>query len=166
MRPPPQPGPVHPAWSDPRPVHGGVANGIPTTEPRRGWRNVLVSAQRTRLAVASCLQELVEDHSPAATWIGLVLDHRNTHSPASRAAVPPVEATWRADALVIPHPQHGSWLTMAELARCVLARQCLRQWRPDRQVTARAATARAERRTAPTKRIDWLFTSAVAIWCL
>ena len=94
----------------------------------------------------------------------LVLDQRNTHSPASLyAAFLLAEAKRLADKLEIHHtPKHGSWLNMAELEFSVLQRQCLRQRLPDRAAMECAVTAWANRRNAQTKRIDWQFTTADA----
>ena len=125
---------------------------------------MLVRAQRTRLDFAGCVKRLVDDHSPAAERIVRVLDHRNTHSPASRsAAFPPVEAKRLADKLKIRHTlKRSSWLTMAELELNVLPRQCLRQQLDDRDAMERETTAWAHRRNAQTNRIARPFTSADA----
>jgi hypothetical protein len=156
--------PGHPARHDPEYVRNGVANCFLVTEPLRGRRDVLVSAQRTRLDFAGCVKQLVDDHYPAAERIVLVLDQLNTHSPASLyAAFAPAEAKRLADKLEIHHtPKHGSWLNMAELELSVLQRQCLRQRLADRNAMAREVTAWAERRNAQTRRIDWHFTTADA----
>src|SRR5262245_54892525 len=83
VRPPLPIVPGHPVRYDPEYVRGGVVNLFLVTEPLRGWRTVLVSDQRTRLDFAACIKELVDTHYPAAERIALVLDHLNTHSPAS-----------------------------------------------------------------------------------
>ncbi|MGI8476592.1 MAG: transposase [Thermomicrobiales bacterium] len=86
------------ARQDPEYARGGVANCFPVTEPLRGWRDVPVSAQRTRLDFAGCVERLVADHYPEAERIVLVLDQLNTHSPASlRATFPPAGAKRLAD---------------------------------------------------------------------
>jgi hypothetical protein len=114
-----------------------------TAEPLRGWRSVRVSAHRTRLDFAACVQALVDIHSPAAARIVLVLDQLNTHTPASlSAAFPPGDAKRLADKLELHDtPTHGSWLNMAELELSVLQRQCLRQRLPDRDAMDRAVGA-------------------------
>jgi len=164
VRPPQLATPGHLARHDPEYVRGGVANLFLMTEPLRGWRTVLVSNQRTRLAFAACIKELVDVHYPQAERIVLVLDQLNTHSPASlSAAFPPAEAKRLTDKLEIHYtPKHGSWLNMAELELSVLQRQCLRQRLPDRAAMEHEVTAWAMRRSAATKRIDWQFTTADA----
>ena len=156
--------PGHPARHDPEYVRGGVANLFVVTEPLRGWRAVSVSEQRTRLDFAGCIKALVDIHYPEAERIVLVLDHLNTHSPASLyAAFPAPEAHRLAAKLEIHYtPKHGSWLNMAELELSVLQRQCLKQRLADRDVMERAVTDWTRRRNAQIKRIDWQFTTADA----
>lgn len=145
-------------------VGAGVVTLVLVTEPRRGWRQVRGSAQRTRLDFAPCLKDLVDVHSPDAERIVLVLDQLNTHSPASlSAAFPPTEAKRLADRLEIHHtPTHGSWLNMAELELSALARQGLRQRLGNRAAMAHAVAAWTTRRNARTQRIAWRFTTADA----
>ncbi len=164
VRPPLPPAPGQPARHDPEYVRGGVANLFLMTEPLRGWRGVLVSAQRTRLDFAACVRELVDVHYPEAERIVLVLDQLNTHSPASLyAAFPPAEAKRLADKLEIHYtPKHGSWLNIAELELSALQRQCLRQRLPDRAAVDREVTAWTHRRNGHSRRIDWQFTTADA----
>ncbi len=134
------------------------------TEPLRGWRAVRVSQQRTRLAFAACIKDLVDVHDPEADRIVLVLDQLNTHSPASLyAAFPPTEAKRLVDKLEIHHPpKHGSWLNAAELELAVLQRQCLAPRIPDRDAMNHAVTAWADRRNAAGSATDWHFTTADA----
>jgi len=161
---PPPPTPGHPARHDPEYVRGGVANLFLVTEPLRGWRAALVSAQRTRLDFARCVRDLADIHSPDAEKIVPVLDQINTHSPASLyAAFPPAEAKRLAARLEIHHtPKHGSWLNMAEVELAVLERQCLRRRIADRAALAREVAAWAARRNAADSRIDWQFTTTDA----
>ena len=164
VRPPLPPAPGRVARHDPEYERGGVVNLFVLTEPLRGWRSVLVSAQRTRLDFARCVKELVDVHYPAAERIVLVLDQLNTHSPASLyAAFPPAEAKRLAAKLEFHHtPKHGSWLNMAEIELSVLQRQCLRQRLGDRAALEQAVTAWTERRNAATAAINWQFTTADA----
>jgi hypothetical protein len=164
VRPPLPSAPGRPARHDPEYVRGGVANLFLVTEPLRGWREVLVGAQRTRLDFAHCIKDLVDVHYPDAERIVLVLDQLNTHSPASLyAAFPAVEAK-RLSAKLEMHytPKHGSWLNMAELELAVLQRQCLGQRFANRAALARAAAAWTTRRNAAVSTIDWRFTTADA----
>ena len=88
------------------------------------------------------------------------MDQLNIPDPASLYAAFPAEAAKR---LEIHHtPKHGSWLNMAELELSVLARQCLAQRLPDQTAMTSAVSARANRRNAAIRPIDWPFTTADA----
>jgi hypothetical protein len=85
--------PGQPAREDYEYVRGGTANLFILCEPLRGWRHLTVTARRTRLDGAACMQELVDVHYPDAQKIVLVVDNLNTHTPASLyEAFPPAEA--------------------------------------------------------------------------
>ncbi len=156
--------PGHAARHDPEYVRGGVVNLFLVTDPLRGWRQVRVSAQRTRIDWAHCVRDLVDIHYPDADRIVLVMDQPNTHSPASLyQAFPPAEAKRIADRLEIHHtPKHGSWLNMAEIELSVLARQCLDRRLDDRETMEREVAAWATARNAAGSAIDWRFTTADA----
>ena len=126
-----------------RSTRKGVVNCFLVSEPLRGWRQVRLSARRTRIDWAHCIKDLVDVHYPEAECIVLVLDQLNTHSPASLyEAFPPAEAKRLADRLEIHHtPKHGSWLTMAEIELSILARQCLNRRLGDREMMEREVAA-------------------------
>jgi DDE superfamily endonuclease len=151
----------HPARHDPEYVRGGVVNLFLVCEPLQGWRQIRVSAQRTRLDFADCIKELVEVHYPAAETIVLVMDQLNTHSPASLyEAFLPAAAKRLADKLEIHHtPKHGSWLNMAELELSALQRQCLDRRLGDRATVEREVTAWVAARNAAEATIEWRFTT-------
>jgi DDE superfamily endonuclease len=156
--------PGQPARHDPEYARDGVANLFLVTEPLRGWRQVRVSDQRTRIDWAHCIKDLVDVHYPAAERLVLVMDQLNTHSPASLyQAFPPSEAKRLADRLEIHYtPKHGSWLNMAEIELSVLQRQCLDRRLGDRATMAREVSAWAAARNEPAAAIDWRFTTADA----
>ena len=153
--------PGRPARHDPEYERQGVANVFLIGEPLRGWRQVRISDRRTRLDWAHCIQELVDVHYPHAEQIVLVLDQRNTHSPASLyEAFPPAEAKRLADKLEIHYtPKHGSWLNMAEIELSVLQRQCLNRRLGDRPTLEREVAAWTAARNAAATPIDWRFTT-------
>jgi hypothetical protein len=153
--------PGRPARHDPEYARDGVVNLFLVSEPLRGWRQVRVSAQRTRLDWAACVQELVDVHYPEAEGIALVMDQLNTHSPASLyEAFPPAEAKRLADKLEIHYtPKHGSWLNMAEIELSVLQRQCLARRLGDRATLNREVAAWVAARNDAATTIDWRFTT-------
>ena len=155
------PAPGRPARHDPEYARDGVVNLFLVSEPLRGRRHVRLSARRTRIDFAHCIQELVDAHYPDAERIVLVLDQLNTHTPAALyEAFPPAEARRLADKLEIHHtPKHGSWLNMAEIELSVLQRQCLDRRLGNRATMAREVAAWVAARNAAATAIDWQFTA-------
>ena len=156
--------PGRPAPHDPEYERKGVVNCFLVSEPLRGWRHVRLSARRTRIDWAHCIQELSDVQYPEAERIVLVMDQLNTHSPASLSeAFPPAEAKRLADRLEIHYtPKHGSWLNMAEIELSILARQCLNRRWEDRAMMEREVAAWAAARNGAATTIDWRFTTADA----
>ncbi len=93
--------------------------------PRLGWRQINVTARRTRVDFALQMRLLVDEYFPQAPTIRVVLDNLNTHNPASLyEAFAPQEAKRILDRLECHHtPKHGSWLNMAEIELSILSRQ-------------------------------------------
>ncbi len=145
-------------------VRGGTANLFMVCEPLRGWRQVTVTARRTRRDWAQCIRELVDDHYPDAERVVLVLDNLNTHTLASLyETFPPAEAQRIARRLEVHYtPKHGSWLNMAEIELAVLAMQCLGQRMEDGAMLAREVAAWNVARNVVGTRVDWHFTTADA----
>jgi hypothetical protein len=142
----------------------GVCNLFLFFEPLTGWREVRVTARRTRSDWAEAIRALVDVQYPHAEKIVLVLDNLNTHTPGSLyEAFPPAEAKRLTDKLEIHYtPKHGSWLNMAEIELSVLSRQCLAR-RIDNVPELQAETAAWEqKRNQKGATIDWRFTTADA----
>ena len=156
--------PGRPARHDPEYERQGVVNCFLVTDPLRGWRQVRVSEQRTRLDWAACVKELLDSHYPDAERIVLIMDQLNTHSPASLyEAFPPAEAKRLADKLEIHHtPKHGSWLNMAEIELSALQRQCLNRRLGDRATVEQEVAAWTVTRNNAATTIDWRFTTSDA----
>lgn len=95
-------------------------------EALAGWREVFVTATRTAIDWAKCVQQIL-DHPrfAAAERITLICDNLNTHTLASLyQAFPPAEALRIAKRIEIVHtPKHGSWLNIAESELSALTRQ-------------------------------------------
>ena len=161
VRPPLPPVPGRPARHDPEYVRGGVVNLFLVTEPLRGWRQVRVSERRTRLDWAACVRELLDRHYPDAVRGVRVMDHLNTHSPASLyEAFPPAEAKRLADRLEIHYtPKHGSWLNVAEIELSALQRQCLDRRLADRPSLEAEVAAWTAARNDAAAAVDWRFTT-------
>jgi DDE superfamily endonuclease len=130
-------------------------------EPLRGWRQVTVSARRTRIAWAHSHQGAGRLHDPDAEQIVLVQDNLNSHTPASLdEAFEPAEAKRLADKLELHDtPKHGSWLNMAESELAVLAGQCLDRRLADQATLQREAAAWQAARNSTGRGVNWRFTT-------
>ena len=139
----------------------GTTNLFLACEPLRGWRHVVVTAQRTKVDWAHFIRDLVDVHYPEAVRIVLVLDNLNTHDPSSLyEAFAPAEARRILNRLEIHHtPKHGSWLDMAEIELSVLAGQCLDRRIATTEDLAREVAAWEAARNAAAVTIDWRFTT-------
>ncbi len=142
-------------------VRNGTANLFMLCEPLRGWRQVIVTARRTKVDWAHCVRALVDVHYPKAECIVLVLDNLNTHPPASLyEAFPPAEARRIVERLEIHHtPKHGSWLNMAEIELSVLSGQCLDRRMEDQATLREEVGAWNVERNVAGKGVNWRFTT-------
>jgi hypothetical protein len=133
-------------------------------EPWAGQRRVHVTERRTAVDVAPLSRAVVEEPSPHAEQMVLVLDNLHTHPPASLSeALAPAAARRVRERLELQHtPKPGSWLTMAETARRVLATPCVDRRIPDPAALNRQVAAWARRRNAAQGRGDWRFTTHAA----
>ena len=106
------------------------------------------------------MQWLVDEGSPEATVMRVVLDNLNTQKIASLyEAFEPAEARRLARKLALHcTPKHGSWLHMAEIELSVLQHQCLDRRIPDEATLKRAIAAWAPQRNPEQATIDWRFS--------
>ncbi len=139
----------------------GTRNLFLTCEPRRGWRHLAITRQRTMQDFAQQMRWLVDEAYPDVPVIRLVLDNLNTHRMASLyETFPAAEARRIAKRLEFHHtPKHGSWLNMAEIEFSVLARACLRRRNGDEDSLERAVSACVSERNAIEATINWRFTA-------
>jgi len=142
----------------------GTANVFMLSEPLQNWRHAIVTARRTKVDWAHCIQTLVDDCYPTAERIVVVLDNLNTHTPASLyEAFPPAEAKRLADKLEIHYtPKHGSWLNMAEIELSVLSRQCLDRRIADIAMLQQEVAAWEQAKNTQLGHVAWRFTTADA----
>ena len=61
----------------------GTRNLFLNCEPLRGYRHVAITQRRTRQDFAHQMHWLVDEAYPEVQVVWVVLDHRNTHRPAS-----------------------------------------------------------------------------------
>ena len=134
------------------------------TEPLAGWRQVGVTARRTRVDWAGQVRDLLDGRYGDAERITLVMDNLNTHSLASLyEAFTPAEARRLIGRLeVVYTPKHGSWLNIAEIELNVLTRQCLSRRIGDGDTLTAEVGAWEARRNQTQTGVDGQFTTADA----
>jgi hypothetical protein len=132
-------------------------------EPKRGFRQVDITARRTQLACAHRMKHSAELY-PDATVIRVVLDNLNTHKVASLyEAFPAEQARALARQLEFHYPpQHGSWLNSAEIELAVLSNMCLSQRIPDKESLRREVEANILPRNTKATPVNWRFTTQQA----
>jgi len=137
----------------------GTANLFVMCQPLAGWREVKVTAQRTKIDFAHCMKDLVDVYFPDVEFIRVVLDNLNTHTPgALYEAFEPQEARRILRKLEFHYtPKHGSWLNMAEIEISVLSRQCLKQRVGSIENLLHLTQIWTQRRNAQKATIHWDF---------
>lgn len=137
----------------------GVCNAFMLFQPLAGWREVKVTARRTKRDFAEVMRDLVDQHFPAAEKVRVVLDNLNTHTPAALyEAFPPHEARRLLKKLEFHYtPKHASWLNMAEIEFSVMVGQCLKRRIPDQETLARELAAYTLQRNTAHATVQWQF---------
>jgi len=139
----------------------GVRNLFMFCQPKRGWRHVAVTHQRTMRDFAEQMKWLVDEGFPQAARVRVVMDNLNTHKAASLyEKFAPEEARRILRKLEFHYtPKHGSWLNMAEIELSVFSRQCLDRRIGDEQTLKREVKKLEEARNAACAKIEWRFTT-------
>jgi hypothetical protein len=140
---------------------GGVRNLFMFCCPKRGWRHVAVTEQRTMKDFAHQMKWLVDEGFPTAERVRVVLDNLNTHKPASLyETFAPEEARRILRKLEFHYtPKHGSWLNIAEIELSVFSRQCLDRRIGDEETLKDETKKLVEERNAACAKIEWRFTT-------
>jgi hypothetical protein len=155
--------PGQPARYDVEYKRNGVRNLLMICEPKRGWREVLVTTTRNKIDFARAMKQLVQTYADAGV-IRVVLDNLNTHKIASLyEAFPPDEARALARKLEFHFtPKHGSWLNIAEIEFAVLSNMCLRGRIGEEATLKRIVAANVAERNMLAQPVRWRFTTADA----
>ena len=128
-------------------------------EPKRGFREVLITERRTKLDFAQSMKHIVELY-PQADKIRVVQDNLNTHKIGSLYdAFPPQEARAIASKLEFHFtPKHGSWLNIAEIELAVLSNMCPDRI-PDEETLRKHVEANVKERNAKPEPVKWRFNT-------
>ena len=139
----------------------GTRNLFLTCEPRRGWRHVAITHQRTMRDFAQQMRWLVDEAYPDVPVVRVVLDNLNTHRMASLyETFSPSESRRVARQLKFDYtPKHGSWLNMAEIEFSVLARACLKGRNPNKEALQKSISFYEAERNGAAATIYWRFTA-------
>jgi hypothetical protein len=107
---------------------------------------------------------LVDARYPEAEGMRVMMDHLNTHKPASRSeALTPAEARRLLKTLECHDtPRHGSWLHMAAIELSIVSRHSLERRIPDDATRRREITAYEDTRHAAKATMTWRFTATTA----
>ena len=142
----------------------GVRNWFMFCQPKRGFRDVEVSEQRTMPDLARQLKWLVDEGFPEAERVRVVMDNVKTHTVASRYEIfAPAAARRIAKRLEFPYtPKPGSWLNSAESEWSVFSRQCLDRRIGDEETLKREIKKLEAERKAAGAKIEWRFTTEAA----
>jgi hypothetical protein len=163
----PQPAqPAQVAREDYQYERNGTANLFMFFAPLMGWRHVAVTEQRTQIDFAHQMKWLVDVGFPNAVQIRIVQDNLNTHVKASLYKTFEASEARRILNRLDFHytPKHGSWLNMAEIELSVLSRQCLERRIPDLGTLQVETAAWETRRNESANKVDWRFTTGVALF--
>ena len=151
-----------PARQDTEYERKGVRDLMRICEPKRGFRDVLMTERRTKIDFAQSMKHIVGLY-PQAEVIRVVLDNLNTHKIGSLYdAFPPEQAHSIARKLEFhTTPKHGSWLNIAEIEWAVLANSCPDR-RPDEASLRQHVQANIKERNAKAEQVKWRFSTQVA----
>lgn len=139
----------------------GVVDMYMLTEPKAGWRKVLVKDNHNRLTYAEVVRHLAEDIYPDAPKITLVEDNLSAHKLSALYEILPSE---RARAIVerielVRTPKHGSWLNIAEIELSVLTRQGISDRIPSKNELEKKVELWYQQRNLKASKVNWLFTT-------
>ena len=151
--------PGKPAREDTEYQRKGVRDLMRIGEPKRGFREVLITERRTKLDFAQSMKHIVELY-PQADKIRVVQDNLNTPKMGSLYdAFPPQEARAIASKLEFHFtPKHGSWLNIAEIEWAVLSNMCPDRI-PDEETLRKHVEANVKERNAKAEPVKWRFNT-------
>jgi hypothetical protein len=156
--------PGHDHREDNEYVRNGTCSIFVWAEPLRGRRRVDARPHRTKIDWARQVHHLLTHDYPNAETVVLVMDNLNTHTLGSLYdAFDPATAFDLAQRREIHHtPQHGSWLTIADIELSALTRQCLNRRITDLNTLNTEPAAWQHATNTDQRQVHWQFTTADA----
>lgn len=156
---PMQPG--QPARYDSEYKRNGTCTVFGFCEPKRCWRELVVTERRTMHDFAWGIKWLLDVIYPEAELVRLVLDNLNTHRPAALYETFEAPEARRLSKRLEFHytPKHGSWLNMAEIEFSAMHTICTNRRIPDVATLKRELAAFVLARNHAKTTINWRFTS-------
>jgi len=138
----------------------GTRNIFMFSEPKAGYRHVLVTKRRTKQDFAFAMRYLVDELYPDVDCIDVVLDNLNTHHYHSLVEFFGKDEADRIMTRLSFHytPPHGSWLNMAEIEIGVMTQQYLKRRISDEWTLYQGLIAWEETRNHEKRSIRWTFT--------
>lgn len=139
----------------------GVVDMYMLTEPKAGWRKVLIKDNHNRFTYAEVVRHLAEDIYPQVPKITLVEDNLSAHKLSALYEILPSE---RARAIIerielVRTPKHGSWLNIAEIELSVLTRQGVKGRIPSKKEIKQKVELWYQQRNLKVSKVDWQFTT-------
>lgn len=139
----------------------GVVDMYMLTEPKAGWREVLMKPNHNSRTYAEVVKYLAEEKYPNVSKITLVEDNHSAHKLATLDDILPPE---RARAIVerievVRTPKHGSWLNVAEIELSVLTRQGLKKRVASEGELKKQVEQWYQLRNQTASKVDWQFTT-------
>jgi len=139
----------------------GVSDIYMLTEPKAGWREVLVKDNHNRFTYAEVVRHLAEDIYPQANKITLVEDNLSAHKlSALYEILPPNKARAIVERIeVVRTPKHGSWLNIAEIELSTLSRQATKGRIPTTNELKQKTQQWCKERNEKSTKVNWQFTT-------
>lgn len=137
----------------------GVVDMYMLTEPKAGWREVLIKENHNRFTYAEVVRYLTEEIYPDAAKITLVEDNLSAHKLSALYEILPAQ---RARAIIerielVRTPKHGSWLNIAEIELSVLTRQGVKGRVPCAKELESKVKLWYQQRNLKASKVDWQF---------
>ena len=156
--------PGQPARYDSEYKRNGTCTVFGFSEPKRCWRELIVTERRTMQDFAWGIKWLLDVVYPQAEVVRLVLDNLNTHRPAALyETFEAIEARRLLKRMEFHYtPKHGSWLNMAEIEFSAMHTICTNRRIPDVTTFKRELAAFVLARNRDHITINWRFISTLA----